>query len=160
MLNACLVERLSMENQFAQLERLLGILWRKSDELFAQSFDRDQIQQLQAEAEAETTTETVPTPTPNPDQNTFSLDTLIDNFLHRVEESFITEYLGQNITNLLQQEIQEYPDFFIAHYKTKIANKLIDQINKFKAEFTTVAEDEWIRFIEEERKSLDVSSKG
>ena len=127
--------------------------------MFAQSFDRNQIQQLQAEAEAETT-ETTPNPTPNPDQNTFSLDNLIDTFLHNQEESFVTEYLGQNITTLLQQEIQEYPEFLISHFKTKIANKLIDQINKFKAEFTTVAEDEWIRFIEEERKALDVSKLG
>ena len=53
---------------------------------------------------------------------------------------------------MFNQEIQSFPEFFINHYKHKIANKLIEQINKFKAEFVTATEEEWIIFVREEKK--------
>lgn len=50
--------------------------------------------------------------------------------------------------------METIPEFFTSYYKTSVANKLIDLINKFKADFVTATEEEWIVFVREERKSL------
>lgn len=73
----------------------------------------------------------------------------------QLEISFLNKYISNNIIELFHQEIETFPDFFIQYYKTKIANKLIDQINRFKADFATATEEEWIVFIREERKSMN-----
>lgn len=64
-----------------------------------------------------------------------------------------------NIVELFHQEIENFPEFFVEFYKQDIANKLITKINKFKQEFVTETEEEWIAFINNEKAQLAFSDK-
>lgn len=59
-------------------------------------------------------------------ENTFNLENLIKNFWMSLEDRFLTKYLSENIVNLFHQEVETFPEFFISHYKYKIAKKLIN----------------------------------
>ena len=58
--------------------------------------------------------------------DTFNLDDLIHNFWKGLEISFMTNYIRQNLIELIQQDINSFPEFFVSFYKAKIANKLIN----------------------------------
>jgi len=77
----------------------------------------------------------------------FTLNKCIKEFWESLEERFTVEYVSNNIMELLAERITTYPDFFIKHYKKKIAKKLIDQINKFVMCFNTAIEEEWLVYI-------------
>ena len=84
----------------------------------------------------------------------FNLDGLIMDFWCSMEDRFLSDFLGENIVELFHQEVEAYPEFFVAHYKHKVATKLIQQINRFKAEFVTATEAEWLKFLTLEKKNL------
>ena len=164
MLNSCLIQRLAEEERFEPISQLIDALDTKSDEIFAAAFDRNHIQHLMAEAEAEPDAEEANLTTPimkkrkslenqksipseiDTDSN-FTLNKCIKEFWESLEDRFMVEYISNNIMELLSEHITTYPDFFIKHYKKKIAKKLIDQINKFVMCFNTAIEEEWLVYI-------------
>ena len=116
---------------------------QKSNIIFKTTFDRTTIQHRIAEAESTSQSD-----------NTFNLDELISDFWKVLERKFLADYMSSNIVELFHQEIEEFPEFFVSHYKSKIAEYLTEQINKFKADFNTENEEAWIMFVEQERKNL------
>ena len=82
------------------------------------------------------------------------MDNLVVEFWKSLEISFLTDYIATNIVELFHQEIDVFPEFFISYYKNQIAMKLIDQINTFKLDFVTATEEEWLVYVQEERKNL------
>jgi len=93
MLNTCLIERMTEETRFAAIRRLKGILWLKSEATYAQNFDKQMIQQLLAEAESTASKDSSV-------QNTFNLNSLIDNFWVAMEQRFMSDFLGHNLVEL------------------------------------------------------------
>lgn len=87
--------------------------------------------------------------------NQFSLDGLIKSFWSTLEANFHADYLKETIGGLVNQDLeQELPEFFITFYKRKIAKALIDKIDQFKLHFMTQTEEDWERFVEEEKKKM------
>ena len=66
----------------------------------------------------------------------------------------MNDFLGNNLVELFHQEVETIPEFFISHYKKKVANQLIHQINEFLIGFVSTTEEEWVVFVREEAKSL------
>ena len=58
--------------------------------------------------------------------NTFNMERMVTTFFVNMEERFLEEYMSANMVELFHQEIENIPEFFIQHYKQKIAKKLID----------------------------------
>ena len=87
------------------------------------------------------------------------MDGLIRNFWQNLESNFQTSYIIENITTLLNVELEDLPEFFITHFKKKIAKELIDQIYQFKLHFVTATEEDWVQFIRDERVKLETVEK-
>ena len=54
---------------------------------------------------------------------------------------------------------EDFPEFFVSHYKAILADRLIDEINKFMTEFTSENEQKWMDFISKEEQNLKFFSE-
>ena len=151
--NACLVDRICQEQRFSQLNNLLPMLYQTCQQTFLAHFEKSKIQELLDESEHASAAASATAGAGQSAQG-FSVESFVMNFWDILEADFMGTYIERPLCDVFHQEVAPVPEFFVSYCKAAVSSEYIGRVNMFKAGFVSTTEENWLKFVTEERKNL------